>query len=59
MVQLTGNDLPIQALFGWLKGIDVKVTGWEADLSRIESGRLLATRYSPLPTATLRIVLNR
>ncbi|MDR2334951.1 MAG: outer membrane lipoprotein LolB [Burkholderiaceae bacterium] len=59
IVQLTGNDLPIQALFGWLKGVDVKVTGWEADLSRIDSGRIVATRFSPLPGAVLRIVLSR
>lgn len=59
IVQLTGNDLPIQALFGWLRGVDVKVTGWTADLSRIDSGRLVATRFSPQPGAVLRIVLNR
>ena len=59
VIQLTGNDLPIQALFGWLRGVDVKVTGWEADLSRIDAGRLIATRYSPQPGATLRIVLDR
>ena len=59
IIQLTGNDLPIQALFGWLRGVDVKVTGWTADLSRIDSGRLTATRFSPQPGAVLRIVLNR
>lgn len=58
VIQLTGNDLPIQALFGWLKGVDVKVAGWQADLSRIDSGRLTATRHAPLPGAVLRIVLN-
>ncbi|QNP50605.1 outer membrane lipoprotein LolB [Diaphorobacter aerolatus] len=59
LIQLTGNDLPIQALFGWLRGVDVKATGWTADLSRIDSGRLVATRFSPQPVAVLRIVLNR
>lgn len=59
VIQLTGNDLPIQALFGWLKGVDVKVTGWKADLSRIATGRLVATRFSPQPAAVLRIVLNQ
>ena len=59
VAQLTGNDLPIQALFGWLKGEDVKVTGWTADLSRIDTGRLAATRFSPQPGAVLRIVLDR
>lgn len=59
IIQLTGNDLPIQALFGWLRGVDVKVTGWTADLSRIDTGRLVATRFSPQPNAVLRIVLNR
>lgn len=59
IVQLTGNDLPIKALFSWLKGDNVKATGWEADLSRIDSGRLVATRFSPLPAATLRVVLAR
>ncbi|MBF5003555.1 lipoprotein insertase outer membrane protein LolB [Diaphorobacter caeni] len=59
LIQLTGNDLPIQALFGWLRGVDVKVTGWSADLSRMDSGRLTATRISPQPGAVLRIVLER
>ncbi len=59
VTQIAGSDVPIQALFGWLKGIDVKVTGWDADLSRIDSGRLIATRNSPLPVAELRVVLNR
>ena len=40
-------------------GVDVKVTGWTADLSRIDTGRLVATRFSPQPNAVLRIVLNR
>ena len=59
IVQLTGNDLPIAALFGWLRGEDVKTPGWEADLSRADSGRIVANRTSPLPLATLRIVLSQ
>ena len=55
----TGAAIPVGALFGWLDGRDDRVPGWRADLGQLGSGRLQATRQSPLPTADLRIVFER
>lgn len=57
--ELTGTELPIEALFGWLHGQTVQASGWQADLSRLADGRLVATRHTPAPQAVLRIVLER
>jgi outer membrane lipoprotein LolB len=56
--ELTGSELPVAALFGWLKGQAVQATGWEADLSALGQGRIAATRQTPAPQASLRIVLD-
>lgn len=56
--ELTGSDLPIAALFGWLKGEAVQAAGWQADLSAISQGRLTAMRQTPAPQTTLRVVLS-
>ncbi|MEJ7931216.1 lipoprotein insertase outer membrane protein LolB [Ramlibacter sp. AN1015] len=53
-----GASVPIEALFDWLRGVDTRVAGWEADLSGRERGRLLARRREPGPSAQLRIVLD-
>lgn len=58
IVQMTGSDIPVAALFDWLQGRDTAVSGWQADLSRIGEGRLRAERSSPRPEASLRIVLD-
>ena len=57
----TGADVPVIALFGWLHGenSDATATGWRADLSQLESGRLLARRTHFGPDATLRMVIDR
>ncbi|WP_326536395.1 outer membrane lipoprotein LolB [Pseudorhodoferax sp.] len=55
----TGTALPLPALFAWLDGRAAEVPGWQADLSRIADGRLVARRSMPLPTAELRIVLQQ
>jgi len=57
--ELTGSTLPIAALFAWLHGQAVQASGWQADLSALDAGRLTATRLQPLPAAVLRIVLDR
>lgn len=57
--EVTGTPLPVRALFGWLRGQAQSVPGWHADLSRLSDGRLSAQRLMPLPTAELRIVLDR
>nr|WP_034388726.1 outer membrane lipoprotein LolB [Comamonas composti] len=59
VLELTGTELPIPALFDWLHGQPTSVPGWETDLSRMEQGRLLAQRLDPAPSATLRIVLDQ
>ena len=59
VAQVTGTPLPVRALFGWLNGTPQAVEGWEADLSRLPDGRLVARRLMPLPTAELRVVLER
>ena len=59
ITRLTGNDIPVAALFDWLQGKDTAVTGWQTDLSRISEGRLRADRSSPPPEASLRIVLDQ
>lgn len=58
VLELTGSDLPIAALFGWLKGEAVQAAGWQADLSALAAGRLTATRHTPAPQTTLRVVLS-
>jgi outer membrane lipoprotein LolB len=55
----TGAELPVRALFGWLRGVPQTVDGWQADLRRLSDGRLTARRLMPLPTAELRVVLEK
>jgi outer membrane lipoprotein LolB len=56
--QATGTALPIATLFEWLAGRDVSSDGWEADLSRLGEGRLLARRTRPEPFTELRLILE-
>jgi outer membrane lipoprotein LolB len=57
--QSTGTQLPVAALFDWLDGTASTADGWQADLSRMDEGRLTAVRHTPVPRATLRIALDR
>ncbi|MBW8722339.1 MAG: hypothetical protein JF626_10880 [Polaromonas sp.] len=59
MAQATGTAVPIAALFAWLLGDPVSVSGWSADLSRHGEGRISAKRIQPAPQADLRVVLDR
>lgn len=59
MQQATGTQLPIATLFDWINGIAANADGWQADLSRLDQGRLTAIRHTPAPRATLRIALDR
>jgi outer membrane lipoprotein LolB len=54
----TGSDIPVAALFDWLRGTQTAVTGWQADLSQLPQGRLHARRLDPPPPADLRVVLE-
>lgn len=56
--ELSGAAVPVPALFGWLRGEQGDVPGWQADLSRVAEGRVTARRSSPLPAAELRIVFQ-
>lgn len=56
--ELGGHALPVTALFAWLRGHDAETNGWQADLSRQATGRIVAKRSQPLPSAELRIVFQ-
>jgi outer membrane lipoprotein LolB len=56
--ELGGAAVPVSALFGWLRGEQPQVQGWEADLSHHADGRITARRTQPLPSAELRVVFE-
>ena len=56
---VTGEALPIAALFDWLRGIDTPAGGWRADLTQLSQGRLAARRLEPPPQADLRLALEQ
>jgi outer membrane lipoprotein LolB len=56
--EATGTAIPIAALFEWLDGRDAAAEGWQADLSQLAQGRLLARRTHPGPVAELRLILE-
>mgnify|MGYP000196201165 CR=1 FL=1 len=55
----TGAALPVDAIFGWLRGQDVHANGWQADLSGVSQGSLSARRSTPAPEVMLRIKLDQ
>ena len=57
--ELLGTSLPIAALFDWLQGRNTPAQGWQAELDAFSDGKVTAQRTSPLPEASLRIVLER
>lgn len=63
LYQVTGADIPVSNLFDWLQGKQNKAReaaiGWEADLTRLEEGRLVAIRLQPLPRIELRVILEQ
>jgi outer membrane lipoprotein LolB len=56
---VTGASLPVSALFDWLVGVNSSGAGWQADLSLLDQGRLVATRTEPAPAAELKLILDR
>lgn len=56
--QNLGTPIPVLAFFSWLRGEQTTSAGWQADLSSIGQGRLVATRYTPAPRATLRLAFE-
>jgi outer membrane lipoprotein LolB len=59
MERATGAAIPLTALFAWLQGTNATASGWSADLSRHDDGRVVAKRTLPAPEADLRVVLDR
>ena len=57
--QSLGTDLPVSALFSWLAGENASAAGWTADLTNHADGRITAKRSLPLPSAELRILLEK
>ena len=57
--QLLGTPLPIAALFDWLQGTATAAPGWTPDVSALPQGKLSAHRHTPLPEASLKIVLDQ
>jgi outer membrane lipoprotein LolB len=55
----TGSDIPVAALFDWLRGVATPVPGWKPDLSQLPAGRISAMRLQPAPEATLRVAIDR
>ena len=56
--ELLGTSLPVTALFDWIQGRATQAQGWSADLTSHADGKILAIRSTPLPEASLRIVLD-
>lgn len=56
--EVTGADIPLGSLFGWLRGEQASASGWQVDLSNRASGRVMARRLQPLPQVELRIALE-
>ena len=59
IAHVTGQAIPVAALFDWLRGRDTRVPGWRVDLTQLSQGRLAAKRMEPRPEADLRLVLER
>ncbi len=58
LAQVTGEAIPIKAIFDWLRGIETNAAGWVADLSALSQGRITAQRSDPKPKAILRIAFS-
>jgi len=56
--ETTGAALPMDAMFDWLEGKATASPGWQADLSALNQGTLVAKRVSPEPLVVLRIKLD-
>ena len=54
----TGAALPVSTLFDWLQGLPASAPGWQADLSALPNGLLMAKRTTPLPEVLLRLKLD-
>ena len=56
---LTGEPLPLAALFQWLQGEASTVNGWTPNLTQHAQGRISATRQQPSGDTLIRVVLDQ
>lgn len=56
---LTGEPLPLAALFQWLQGEASAVNGWTPNLTQHAQGRISATRQQPSGDTLIRVVLDQ
>jgi outer membrane lipoprotein LolB len=56
---LTGEPLPLAALFKWLQGEASTVNGWTPNLTQHAQGRISATRQQPSGDTLIRVVLDQ
>lgn len=59
VLQATGTELPVAALFDWLHGTATEAPGWRVDLQELPQGKLQAWRDDSTAPASLRILLER
>lgn len=55
---LTGNPVPLAALFDWLHGRATQLDGWTPNLTQWAQGRIGATLHAPSGDTELRVVLD-
>jgi outer membrane lipoprotein LolB len=58
VLRATGMQLPLDALFAWLRGQPMAVPGWEVELPQGQRRRLWARQTGQAPEAELRMVLE-
>lgn len=56
--EVTGADIPADSLFDWLRGINTANPPWEADLSGLDQGRIIARRTGEPNPAELKVLLE-
>ena len=56
---LTGEPLPLAALFQWLQGEASTVNGWTPNLTQYAQGRISAIRQRPSGDTVIRVVLDQ
>jgi len=56
---VTGANIPVTDLFGWLRGEQPHTDRWEADLTGLGNGRLTAHTVNESPAAELKLILDR